>query len=211
MRYALGYLACLLAPCQLVDSPGNGWASHFIEKLTSAVPEECDDAERVLGAARRNTIHSLLTIATSPPDGVRGDVAKYRAIRLLGEYRASEAAKYLVAEIRYSPRIPIVRRHDRLNSFPAASALVEIGGPAAQAVLDRLQQPVGDLELRLFAFVICGIDGKDLGLSRLEIAFSEASRAGRDVNAYNLQRLIAVYKATDFRNPREWPRSGGTP
>jgi hypothetical protein len=213
VQYAVVYLAYSLAPCQSADYCGSGSTSPFIEKLRSAVPAECDEAERALGAARRDTIRSLLTIATSPVDGTRGEFAKYRAIRLLGEYRASEAANYLAREIGYSPRIAMVRRHDRLNSFPAASALVEIGAPGALAVLERLRQPLSDMELTLFAFVICGVDGKELGLSRLEIAFAEGSRAGGDLRTDNLRRLITLYRATDFRNPRMWPRqsenSGG--
>lgn len=155
-----------------------------------------------LEAQRQKTVDSLLRVAQSPQDTPEADRRKLAAVRMLGRYRAYGACGFLVREIEYSSPWMDNRLHV-LRDYPAARALVDIGSPSYHAILSRLSGAVSDRELRLFAFVVKLIDGKEIGLARLELSLRTERLEQR---ARNLSRLIELYKTIDFGDPREVPR-----
>lgn len=170
---------------------------------------------------RQTGIAHLLVLAASKGETLPERSAKHDAIRLLGEWRVSDAAEMLVDQIEYSPREVVTRPSNPLSEFPAGEALVEIGNPVPQKIIDRLWKPVSDQQLKLYAFVLYMIDGRQLALARLEMALAKASEEALRSAEYakpkkeNLSRLIRVLRDTDFSNRKErprppWVRRGGS-
>ncbi len=161
---------------------------------------------------RATAVSQLLTLAASRDDSPAAKSAKQDAVLLLGHWRAAEAVDLLVKDITYSPPWVVLRMNNPLSLYPAATALVEIGQPAPRAIIDRLVTPVSAEELKLFAFVLCGIDGKKLALARLEIELAKAAEDAPKSPRYakpkmeNLARLISVIQTTDFEDIKQRPR-----
>jgi len=187
--------------------------SQLARRLTSPNGHERQVAHSSLRAQRRDTIDALLAAARSASADPRLDYAKVEAIETLGRYRASEACGYLVEEIEYHAPVFVLSPHP-LNGYPAAQSLVRIGNPAIEAILDRLGKRATDKQLRISAFVIELVDGKELGLARLEIALAraEARLAKGSLSAAtereNLTRLVHLFRSIDFRDPKESPSLG---
>jgi len=143
--------------------------------------------------------------------------AKENVIELLALYRLADATPQLIDELEFRGA-SFERRGGRLagplGGFPAAKAMVRIGPPAIKAIFDSFgKKRCSAARLRICAFVIYSIDGKELGLCRLELALAEeqkkaeAEKAGgfHTTARKNLSRLIRLYKSIDFTNPKEWP------
>ena len=188
----------------------------LLDRLRSPKWQESEAAFQSLETDRWVTIEALLRVLRVPERGPDDYVARMHAMEILGEYRAVEAVDVLIAHLTDVHPFPVVwdrpaswdgvsrsERHP-LRLYPAAFALVQIGNRSMRPLLDRLTRPVNDDELRIMAFVIYMIDGKDLGLARLKLAVDGGEYKGpaRD----NLARLYDVYKTTDFRDMRQWPR-----
>ena len=169
------------------------------------------DARR-LAKLRHDLFRALETAAALDPADFDEPVDPYegspqvRAIELLGEWRDADASYLLAHNIRAASDdsdVPL----GPLACFPAAQALVQIGSPAIDVMLRDclLDGRVDDADLRLFAWVIYLVDGKDLGLARLKLKAEEWSKA-RESLAANSLRLLAIYKGIDFDDPQQWPR-----
>ena len=169
------------------------------------------DADR-LNDLRDDLLREIEIIATSPVDeyeernqGAGGP--KRAAIDLLGRWRNVHASYLLSRQINFvgdngPPKTP-------LWCYPAANALVEIGSPGLEAIFgdDRMADgPVDDEDLRLIAWVIYLVDGRDLGLARLNLKLSEIRTFYPRTYPDNLSRLLGVYRGIDFKDSQQWPR-----
>ena len=121
------------------------------------------------------------------------------ALYTIGQWRLAEAAYTLCRQIDYtSPLDPLLGRgpHVPLTDYPAAGALVEIGSPAMRAILtERMAEEIPDDQLRLFAWVIYKIDGRELGLTRLNLEAGQRGRTTSWTKEKNLARLIEILQS----------------
>ena len=90
-------------------------------------------------ATRDENIRKLVSIVESP-DSPKSDIAL--AIRALGTYRAVEAVKPLVKRLDFAVAEESMRSKkalpDVLQTYPTVSALIEIGLPAMESLLEIL-------------------------------------------------------------------------
>jgi hypothetical protein len=211
LPYAQAFLAFLL----MLGHAGVVLSAEDFREIDTTLKELSDpdgvkssSALQRLSGLRHTVVERLLVLARSDAQGFDHRRSKYDAIRLLGEWRVEEASELLVQEIEF-PELLGVKSTD-LNPFslyPAGRALLLIGGPAAEKIVERMANPVNDVEFRLFALLIQEIDGKELGRARLELALANAEKKGAKENLRreNLTRLLQLYKKLDVENIEDWP------
>ena len=148
------------------------------------------NAMRQIERSRKELVGDLVRLAESAEERGLLLSSKELAIKLLGEYRAAEAADILVQVITY--RAPVLDTEARpASGYVAAWALIEIGRPAQRAIWDRLGSPADDLELDLYAFVWLAIDGPGPGAARLEALAAKAPDEWR----HNTDELLKRVKS----------------
>lgn len=167
-------------------------------------PRDWSDIRQEMGSTRREAIAALVGLVRSPirEQPVQTALCRVEAVALLGDYRAVEACGLLVEQIDSLRAIEDGGPHP-LRSYPAAGALIQIGLPAIDAIISRLSYDVSDREMKLFAWVVERIDGKEVALHRLR-RFLENRNLRPDAKT-KLARLITVIEATDFTDPRQVP------
>ncbi len=177
-------------------------SKKLAQRLQSSEANERAVAFSELQSERKAAIDALLEVVRAE-DAPANRFSRTQAMLVLGEYRAIEAVEILWDRITYVGAAPVWEPHP-LSRHPAAYALAQIGSPAMRGLYARLGRPVSNDELRLIAFVVEWIDGKELGLARLTMTLSHVEGTG--ANRENLSRLIEVYKGIDFHDSKQWPR-----
>lgn len=143
------------------------------------------------------------------------------AIRLLGKYRAVEAAPVLIENLDCPPVMVSGEGFGPFQHYPAARALVEIGEPAVQHILlNTLGRPVSDRHLKVYAYVIwqhhSPMDEQEVGLFRLQRLLAEEKRkvkqsheryggSGPSEREKNLTRLIEIYRKIQEGDRSDFP------
>ncbi len=198
---------------------------ELLEQLRSPSAEQRGYARLQLKAERRETIDFLLAAARVDVDEPPLCYQKMYAIKLLGEYRASEAASVLVDQIEYAPPFVVIDEDYPLIRFPAAEAIANIGEPALREMLTRgLANEISDSRLKLYAYVVwhhyAPQQEQELGLYRMQ-RLLERRQARRQADnerrrltrgprrgERNLARLIEIYQRINPTDPKDWPRPG---
>ena len=198
------HLFLVLLNSVLLGAPTTA-SEEAIPRLDAEDATERGLARSEMIESRRRTIHSLINLADQEPTNLVQEYVKFDAVQLLGEYRATEATALLSKNLDYFPRCTVrVSEEGPLTFYPAAEALARIGAQAIERVVNQWTAGgISDRQRRILAFLIYQIDGKELGLARLELARKQAADESRKAN---LSRLIDLYERIDFANPREWPR-----
>ncbi len=120
-------------------------------------------------------------------------------LRLLRDPRAAPVLlKHLTHEAELS------RSFSRLQKFPAALALAEIGPSVFPAIEGRLLREASDRELLILAFVIYGFDG--VGVAETRVARAIRQETLTELQRENLQKLYTLLEDIDFRDPTQWPK-----
>lgn len=161
---------------------------------SNAAPAKIDfskeDAARML-LKHQAEIKELLDIAKQPLEEGKATAnsSQVVAIELLGEFRTTESVDFLMQNIAlFIPRwstesIPAA-------SYPCVLALINIGTPSISAISQRLNSPVTEKELKLFATVFRLVDGDDLSVARAQLALKEAD----GLRKKNLEQLVILLK-----------------
>ncbi len=131
------------------------------------------------------------------PKSLTAHMALTSSIRLLGEYKATEAIDFLldnVSETFFDVSLSL----NSLMGRPTVQALVNIGAPSVRRIIERLQNPlqkseVDERQLREFATIIRQVDGNEVGLFRLQQAAKNAEGTGK----VNLLNLIEIYNRNE--------------
>jgi hypothetical protein len=200
-----------------------------MEDSRSAIQRELDlmksdlaapDGRQKILTAHIYRILALTKLAEVDGDDPHSVSLKRTAIELLGVLRADVAVPVLVEQIDF--RDGTSGTVSRIEGYPAAQALCQIGTAARRGILARLRRDTPTAEqLELFAWVLAYIDdGLEFAKQRLEYLLdrrrqelqSDAKRArepvGLDTYAANLERLIDFYKdeITNPARPGSWER-----
>ena len=141
-------------------------------------------AEAIL-SARNEAIQSLMNtvrLAEQPGKGKQepqeGEFhsEKHIAIILLGGLRASEAVEVLLDNLLYRvpPAVWSTRPIPAEEWCPAAVALIRIGIPSVEPVLESLEATESDDVARLCTWVVVEILGKDLGRLKIQVRLAAA-------------------------------------
>ena len=208
-----------VTPSSFIRAQGAG---DDFDDLTSTVPEERERAvDRILDRRKADVLRLLKIAAFEGGDTdlerAQAEIAKDRAIYLLGEYGAVEAVPLLIEQINF-PNYGTGETEGigPLAGYRAAWALANIGDPAAtRAIIERMKDPVSDDQLRLFAHVVAALQGRGnetMGVARLTAALKALQKADPDradgaevklepKRIKNLQRLLATYKTLIARAP----------
>ncbi len=144
---------------------------------------------------RKQQISQLLRIAQLPNVETRlthGGLSSPQllAIGLLGEFRSEEAVGILIERITFFVPCPSAETTPAA-CYPCARALVEIGLPSVKGILKRLDSPVTEQEMKLFATVVWLVDGDEIGLLRLENALKYATTKSQK----NLETFVEAFRA----------------
>ncbi len=180
----------------------------LVNRLQSEEPQVRKEAEKQIIEDHQQTIAVLEGLIE---DSLRGDYAstimsslekgkapdpKYlaaaSAMKILGELRAARSVPLLVDHLRFSiTRGPVSPRPPVLKDFPAAEALVKIGLPSVQRVLDQYKIRGHEVGFRfLTARIIRDVLGKDLAKRYLE---NSLAAEGDLVKKDRLKELLKSY------------------
>jgi hypothetical protein len=184
--------------------PASGSTSDLEKELTSGDPNAQSNPWLRLATERERVILCLLRLAQTGTRKVKG-----RAIEMLGNYRASEAAPLLVENLETSYGGSFGSFPDPLMHSSAAKALLEIGEPGIRELLwGRVCKPMTESELKTAAIVVrlhyARTGEQEVGLFRMQrLLEQERAKAKSDPHAdanlspstreRNLKRLIEVY------------------
>jgi hypothetical protein len=156
-------------------------------------------------------IHYLLQILkNSPQEGHRATAA-----RMLGQMRAPNASKVLMEHIEL--RSMVFTNLSPLSTHPAAQALVAIGSPVYPDLFAHCGRELSDKKVRILAYVVRGIDGKEVGVFRLRDKLDKyqaemrkgVADTGFDLTnpdlVRNLERLIELVGSDELDNVKNFP------
>lgn len=153
----------------------------------TSVPDRLGSGEyfaRVKGQTT-GVIQSMAAVLTSNEASI---AEKTEAINVLGFLRAKEAVPLLVTNITLCPYqfVKELPPLDRL--YPCVGALIDIGNPASEALLDRLELPTSDLEARLLLHALCEIE--TVPFARAKIQARRGAVGETQENKERLTRLL---------------------
>jgi hypothetical protein len=138
-------------------------------------------------AARTRAVQEILHDQSAAVEQVSAIVRKYASdpakkgtvkssMELLGKLRAKDAVPLLVDNLTFAvfyKNTKALQNADTL--YPAVSALIEIGMPAIEPVLARVEASSADADLQAGAAVLRGVLGAELAAERLRIETAKAS------------------------------------
>jgi len=138
---------------------------------------------------RRDTIQAMIGIVTAKERSVEERV---EAIRVLGLYRAKEAIPILIDNITFSP-YEFVKDLPSLDElYPCLPALVTIGSPTSEALLDRIGEPASEIQTKLLLQALCQIETPEFARSKIE------KRRNLLVEADKKERLSRLLRGSFF-------------
>jgi len=186
-------LVSLLIVASVFSDQGNSvkGATRAVEQENSNATFLTKERADALLRERRQNIEQLLAIAQKQVsrDNVSPNSPQVLSVELLGEYRADEAAAFLVSQITlFAP----ATSDDMVlaSGYPCVRALVKIGLPGIKAIFERLERPASNEEMKLFVTVIRLVDGNEIGLMRLE----QALKAAKGESRKNVETLTKMFK-----------------
>jgi len=143
-----------------------------------------------LAHERHNLINSLIRQLRYGKN--LNEEKKIRICFLLGEYRASEAAKDLLNIITLENKIKpgYEYRRSLWQRYPAFEALEKIGMPAVRHILIKLATESDKEAMRLEVFLIRGLYGKEIGKMVLEKAIAKQTDKKKAENITKAMNLI---------------------
>ena len=113
------------------------------------------------------------------------------AIVLLGQLRAANAATVLIEKIDFKPaKKDTSGGIGRWGPYPAQEALVKIGTPAVNMVLDKLPTEQNDLRRQLMCSVISDAVGKRVADAMLRFRYEEEHDAAHRANLEAAIRVL---------------------
>jgi hypothetical protein len=122
-------------------------------------------------------------VAAQIQSGRLPDEGMLYAIVLLGQLRAANAVTTLIEHIDFMPaRKDSSGGIGRWGPYPAQEALVRIGTPAVNMVLDKLPVERNDLRRQLMCAVISDAVGKDVADAMLRLRYANEQDSVRRAN-----------------------------
>jgi hypothetical protein len=162
----------------------------LIDQLRSKRAQERLDAAELIVKERTASVEKLLLILAQE------DQAAYPmhspaevAARLLGKLGAREAVPALI--MRITLPASSVGSEELFWRPPCVDALVQIGSPAIEGIVERVKSPATDEEMTLFAEVLRRIDGNDLAIVRVTLL---QKKQETEVLEKNLQKILDLLK-----------------
>jgi len=197
MRAICTLLVVLIAGCGLSATsasqprpePSAEPSIDFVKRLSSSETTQRRAAYEEGKRHRALLIEMLIEIARKEKSLNTVSSGRELAVRLLGEYRASEAVETLIDDIDYAPGM--VRAISALGSFPAAEALAWIGPPAVEVILAREDAGASPLRLMLYARVIEAVNN-DWQIGRMKIEDALQTATGKRKSS--LEALLVEYR-----------------
>lgn len=176
--------------------------NEAIEMLASGNSNEAQQAKEVILEERRELISELSAIISDPQNRVQRRDAVEKAMSLLGELRAPEGVKVLVAHIGF-PRerdpetgeLAIEVIHGGMFAktidelLPAVGALIDIGEPCIDEVIKKLSTTDDLLEIKACQTVLQKLNQPPSVRARLERAIGGAAPRKQDQLKKTLQML----------------------
>ena len=121
---------------------------------------------------RRAIIDGMLRIVA---DVNTHEALRVAAAKFLGELRAIEATDTLIAHSLEFKHASHSNFH-YAGLYPCVSALIEIGRPASEAVLQEMKRPLDERHREAFAEILLSVEGRNVGRFMLEQEIADAKR-----------------------------------
>jgi len=193
-------------PLLLVGDPRGGSRGKpedpVVNMLLSEERSVREQAQAEILEARAKLIADLLTIIGDEDNRLKRHDSVSRAMYILGEMRATEAIETLVSNITHPidnpPHEPrpsihpsIVTQDARpLSAWPAVMALVKIGEPSLQPVLNKLRDYSDMSEKSAYVLVLAGIKGRESAATILRDAIAKETNPQRRARLENGLSLL---------------------
>ncbi len=215
----LAMLICahLTSLCGGDDKSKEGQKSSRARERTMVVRIDNNGDVGKLLDGRTTAIYDCIRVLKEPYDRASSKAKEKRqtAAYLLGTLRASdhqEAVELLVKNLTFHSHIISFSEDHPLLGFSAAEAIAEIGSPALGELLKSVAPERTDDELRLVAFIIERVDGRELGLCRIELELNRVLRRwpelrdAPDAQVKNLRQIQKWFSDAQFFEKEEnWP------
>jgi len=157
------------------------------QKRTIRLYREREQKAILLLDMRNKTIQELMVTVRSEPapekiekdeSGEKFHSEKHISIILLGGLRASKAVNILMENLLYRtpPKLWTTAPISREEFYPAAVALIRIGLPSVNPVLERLHFAESGDETNLCAWILVEILGKELSKTKIEHSIETIKR-----------------------------------
>lgn len=148
-----------------------------------------------------STVKALISIVEDKDVDITWGGPLTEAVNLLGKLRAKDAANALVGRIMLLPTdIVCTEMLPSQEYFVCAKALVDIGEPSIDAVMQRIRLSDNKSEREMAAWVIMSIEGRDQAIHRLQmLAAKEKQYRSRFVSAVdylNNFKLTSIYSVS---------------
>jgi hypothetical protein len=176
------------------------WKPDLAARIVNSDSDVRRRAYREVLEQREQTIQQALAVLQEEGVDKRMNGRLHLAIDLLGAFRASEAVEPLIKLLTYIP--DGFYQHEDLPPqahHPATLALRDIGVPALEPLVGRIQSTGSDQERRLAAFAIMLVEGAEHGAFRLrkakadsKVASERLEKASRFVETYHFRELLQL-------------------
>jgi len=158
------------------------------EELVRRLSDLDDQYHVELGQQRQELMRNLISIVANDKSD---EVGRTRAVDLLGDLRASEAAEILVENIVEIPTLD-PRGLSSRGRYACVAALVKIGKPATGAVLKEFRKPISDDRQLALVDVLAGVEGRKVGRFLLEEEIADAKTAEERDNLNKALRMFLI-------------------
>ena len=185
------------------DSLNNEKMNDWKILIKSDIDKDKSLAKKMVLDSRKDTIKNLLAILNSPlrekEEFYNAGTPRNIAIFLLGRYRAKESVIDLTKWLVPKPGQSVVVDEESFFT-PAGSALVEIGLPSVQPLIELLNTEENSSVFQLYVKMLVSIKG----LPETELLFQSLISEEKDeTKSKNLKRAFDFMKNPIFRKSLE--------
>lgn len=203
-----GMLCGLMAHAIIAQEQAN--PPRAVDMLLSKSYEERQQGRKMILEQRARLVSELMRIITQPGNYSRRGESVRDAMAMLGELRAAEASETLAKHIGFplathpetgeqGPLHRALRSPELKGSLPAIAALVKIGEPSLDAIIDKLQTAESSLERRACQEVLKQLNPRCSVRARLQTAMDKADQSSRE----RLRQTLELLKDEFRRRAKE--------
>lgn len=149
-------------------SPNQSAAPAVLSNLDSGNPTTCEQVERSFNRRHDGIVLALEAEFAKMVDNPKGRYAAVTTVHIIGHFRAAHSAPLLAQHIDFTAEILQPGEDPTKAHYPCLAALVSIGNPALDPVIENVGFSDDPNVYRLSALVIAKVLGKKLGMDYVQ-------------------------------------------
>ncbi len=167
-----------------------------LERLHSEQRELRVVAKREILEGHTKLIESLVKIVEEERANYEEEDKKKLAVEILGELRAAQAVPVLLDNLTFGPPGRVTELGLQ-NMLPCLATLIQIGRPAVEGVLGRLDQELPNKPIPVvfaYAIIIKTVEGEVAGKALLEDELNSRRTPPGSVKAANIRAMLKYFE-----------------